>query len=115
MIDDLAEAELFQARIRKRIFTSIQTGVDLRVAIVGGGGTGVELSAELKRAFELLSIYGEPSLRAKLKLALVESVARLLPAFPEHISLAAAQTLSALGVDLHSAQGLSEPMSRALA
>ncbi len=70
------------------------------MAIVGGGATGVELAAELKHAIDLLARYGSPDLPRRLRLSLIESGPRLLPAFPEKVSAAAARTLAGLGVEV---------------
>lgn len=99
-IDDLTEAEAFHDRLRRHVFAALQPGRDLDVAIVGGGATGVELAAELKRAIDLISGYGSPALRQKLRLTLIESGPRVLPAFPDHVAKAATQTLVQLGVDV---------------
>ncbi|MDP4025507.1 FAD-dependent oxidoreductase [Methylobacterium sp. NEAU 140] len=99
-IDDLSEAERFHREVRRRLLAMLDGQRYLEIAIVGGGATGVELAAELKHAIDLLSAYGAPDLPGRLRLALIESGARLLPAFPEHVSRAAAATLSGLGVEI---------------
>jgi NADH:ubiquinone reductase (H+-translocating) len=48
-IDSQAQAEFFNEALRIRIFQSVVTDSPLRVSIVGGGATGVELAAELSR------------------------------------------------------------------
>lgn len=69
------------------------------ILIVGGGATGVELSAELVSAAETVKQYGfseiDPS---KIDISLLEAGPRLLPALPERISYAAARELSEIGV-----------------
>ena len=96
-VDDLVEAEDFRTRLRQAMFTA-GTGGNLDVAIVGGGATGVELAAELKRAIDLVSGYGPPEMAHKLRLTLIEAGPRLLPAFPAHIAEAAGHTLGQLGI-----------------
>ncbi|MCJ2133501.1 NAD(P)/FAD-dependent oxidoreductase [Methylobacterium sp. J-026] len=97
-IDDLTEAEQFHTQLRRHLLARLDRGGMLGIAIVGGGATGVELAAELKHAINLLSAYGSPDLPERLRLTLIESGPRLLPAFPEAVSRAAARTLSDLGV-----------------
>ncbi|MBE7203235.1 MAG: FAD-dependent oxidoreductase, partial [Parafilimonas terrae] len=97
-IDDLTEAEHFHDQLRCHLLARLDRGGMLEVAIVGGGATGVELAAELKHAINLFSAYGSPDLPGRLRLTLIESGPRLLPAFPEKVSRAAARTLSDLAV-----------------
>lgn len=81
----------------------------VKIAIVGAGATGVELSAELYNAVEELAAYGYKNLtRDSLKVSLVEAGPRILPALPERISGAAHQELSNLGVDVRTATFVSE-------
>jgi NADH dehydrogenase len=70
-----------------------------RVAIVGGGATGVELAAELYSAADALGFYGlEVFDRKRLQVTLIEAGPRILPALPEKLSAAAHAELEALGV-----------------
>ncbi len=99
-IDDLTEAEGFHASLRRHLLRALRDRDGLSVAIVGGGATGVELAAEVKHAIDLTARYGSPDLPTRLRLTLIESGPRLLPAFPEKVSAAAARTLSDLGVEV---------------
>ncbi|GJE12400.1 MULTISPECIES: NAD(P)/FAD-dependent oxidoreductase [Methylobacterium] len=99
-IDDLTEAEHFHCQLRCHLLARLDHGGVLEIAIVGGGATGVELAAELKHAINLLSAYGSPDLPQRLRLTLIESGPRLLPAFPERVSRAAGRTLSDLAVEV---------------
>jgi NADH dehydrogenase len=73
----------------------------VRVAIVGGGATGVELAAELYNAAAELKHYGlEVFDESRLKVSLLEAGPRILPALPEDLSEAATEELRALGVDV---------------
>lgn len=73
----------------------------LHIAIVGGGATGVELSAELYHVTELIKSYGMPNITAsQLKISLIEAGPRILPALPDRIALAARQALVKLGVEV---------------
>jgi NADH dehydrogenase len=70
----------------------------VRVAVVGGGATGVELCAELYNAAAGLRHYGlEVFDESRLKVALIEGGARLLPALPEKLARAVQEELEALG------------------
>ncbi len=73
----------------------------VNIAIVGGGATGVELSAELHNAVQQLHSYGFKALDSKaLNVTLVEAGERILPALPPRISAAAHQELTKLGVSV---------------
>ncbi|WP_224552371.1 NAD(P)/FAD-dependent oxidoreductase [Pectobacterium versatile] len=71
----------------------------VNIAIVGGGATGVELSAELHNAVKQLHSYGFDGLdNQTLNVTLVEAGERILPALPPRISAAAHQELNNIGV-----------------
>jgi len=73
----------------------------VRIAIVGGGATGVELSAELHHAVHEIHNYGFPNVTNEhLNVTLVEAGPRLLPALPERISASAHAELLKIGVDV---------------
>ncbi|MGL4751358.1 MAG: NAD(P)/FAD-dependent oxidoreductase [Aeromonadaceae bacterium] len=87
----------------------------VKIAIVGAGATGVELSAELYNAVEELAAYGYRNLsRNSLKVTIVEAGPRILPALPERISAAAHHELTQLGVDVRTATFVSEATSDGL-
>ncbi|MEC5319757.1 NAD(P)/FAD-dependent oxidoreductase [Brenneria populi subsp. brevivirga] len=81
-------------------FSANTEGKDrVNIAIVGGGATGVELSAELYNAVKQLHSYGFDALdNDTLNVTLVEAGERILPALPERISAAAHQELTNIGV-----------------
>ena len=71
----------------------------LKLAIVGGGATGVELSAELCHVAELMKIYDLDNAQGKSpELTLIEAGPRILPALPEKIALSAQSELEKLGI-----------------
>lgn len=71
----------------------------VNIAIVGGGATGVELSAELHNAVKQLHSYGYKGLTNEaLNVTLVEAGERILPALPPRISGAAHNELTKMGV-----------------
>lgn len=73
----------------------------VRIAIVGGGATGVELSAELHHAVHEIHNYGFSAVTNEhLNVTLVEAGPRLLPALPERISASAHSELAKIGVDV---------------
>lgn len=58
----------------------------MRLAIVGGGATGVELSAELMEAHDELLQSRSPELRFALEIVIVEAAPRILAGLPERVS-----------------------------
>ncbi|WP_139558263.1 NAD(P)/FAD-dependent oxidoreductase [Methylotetracoccus oryzae] len=105
-LDSTDQAEQFQTRLLEAYTRAhVQGGVkqpgQLDVAIVGGGATGIELSAQLHQATRLLSAYGldkvEPS---DIRIHLIEASPRLLPGLPDRLAAATEQQLRKLGVDL---------------
>lgn len=97
-IDSQKQAEAFNGVLRSRILRAVVRDEKLRVAIVGGGATGVELAAELSRVLEIAQGYGDPTLRSRLSLTLLESGSRLLAAFPPAISASTQQQLGEIGI-----------------
>ncbi|WP_101760544.1 NAD(P)/FAD-dependent oxidoreductase [Oceanicoccus sp. KOV_DT_Chl] len=73
----------------------------LHIAIVGGGATGVELSAELLKAREWFATYGLNKLQSHhLTISLIEAGPRLLPALRPEISESVLTELNKRGVDI---------------
>jgi NADH:ubiquinone reductase (H+-translocating) len=77
-------------------------GPRIQVAIVGGGATGVELSAELRNTAHVLSAYGLHKLdpRHDIGIVLIEAGPRILPALQERVSTATTELLTKLGVQV---------------
>ena len=114
-LDDRAAADRFRARLLDhclRVSRAMSTdGGDafVRIAIVGGGATGVELAAELYNAAAGLAYYGlEVFDGSRLKVTLVEVGPRILPALPERLADAARGELEALGVRVLTGTRVSE-------
>ncbi|MEY3269233.1 MAG: dehydrogenase [Pseudomonadota bacterium] len=105
-LDTRADADRFRRRLLNqclRVSRSMtqNSGADAyaRVAIVGGGATGVELAAELYSAATALGFYGlEVFDEKRLQVTLIEAGPRILPALPEKLAAAATAELEALGV-----------------
>lgn len=73
------------------------------VTIIGGGATGVELSAELHMTTKILSSYGLSNFHPEkdLKIVIVDAAPRLLQALPERLSRAVALELRKLDIEIH--------------
>ncbi len=99
VLEQTEDAERFHTRLLTAFTRASFTEAGaLNIAIVGGGATGVELSAELLEAHsELLQSLG-PSQRFRLGLTLVEAADRILGGLPEKISDQATLTLERRGV-----------------
>jgi NADH dehydrogenase len=107
-LESQADAERFHARmvnacIRAHAQTTPLRPEQLKVAIIGAGATGVELSAELHRTTREVVAYGLDRVDAKkdIKVSLIEAADRVLPALPERLSKATEDLLRKLGVEVH--------------
>lgn len=99
-IDDLNQAEEFNRRFYEALLRAAEYDEPLRIAIVGGGATGVELAAEISQLLHVIGSYGIESL-PRLELTLIESGPRILAAFPEDVAAAADRQLRELGIRIH--------------
>ncbi|KAB7646216.1 NAD(P)/FAD-dependent oxidoreductase [Polymorphobacter fuscus] len=105
-LDTRADADRFRRRLLNQCLrVSRQMTADpdaesyARVAIVGGGATGVELAAELYSAATALGFYGlEVFDEKRLQVTLIEAGPRILPALPDKLAASATAELEALGV-----------------
>lgn len=115
-LDDRSAADRFRQSLldhclRVSRTLSAHPGADayVRVAIVGGGATGVELAAELFNAAAALGYYGlEVFDESRLRVTLLEAGKRILPALPEKLAAAAQKELEALGVRVLAATPVAE-------
>lgn len=86
-------------RVSRSMISREADDARVRIAIVGGGATGVELAAELFNAAAALRHYGlEIFDETRLEVTLIEAGERILPALPEGLAQAAKSELEALGV-----------------
>jgi len=104
-LEDRPQADRFRQKLLNaclRTNHAHQTGNDdvrVRVSIVGGGATGVELAAELYNAARALRAYGlEVFDETKLEVSLIEAGPRILPALDEALAATAKHELEKLGV-----------------
>jgi NADH:ubiquinone reductase (H+-translocating) len=103
-LDTRAEAE----SLHRDLLVGVLAGVagvadvpadgDMDVAIVGGGATGVELAAELRRMGEELSRYGVPIRPDALRITLIEAAPRILSTLPEGLAGSVRKALEGLGI-----------------
>lgn len=101
MLDSKEQAQRFQQKLLNLFLkkSSANENASIRLAIVGAGATGVELSAELNHVVDVVSVYdGKPTSAQTLEVDLIEAGPRILPALPERISDSAKDELEKLGV-----------------
>ena len=101
MLDSKWQAQRFQQKLLNLFLKKSSVSEDnaIRLAIVGAGATGVELSAELNHVVDVVSVYDDkPASPQKLQIDLIEAGPRILPALPERISESATNELEKLGV-----------------
>ncbi len=108
MLDTPEAAERFHQRIinsclRAQAVGARQASNQFTVAIIGGGATGVELSAELHMMNRIMATYGLSSALPgqDLKIAIVDAAPRLLQMLPERLSASVTQELRGLNIDVH--------------
>jgi len=105
-LDSRAQADRFRnklldhcLRVSRTLQNDPHADASVKVDIVGGGATGVELAAELYNAAAALRHYGlEVFDESRLNVTLIEAGPRILPALPEKLAEAAHKELEVLGV-----------------
>jgi NADH dehydrogenase len=105
-LDSRLQADRFRSklldhclRVSRSMSETPQADAHVRIAVVGGGATGVELAAELYNAAAALKHYGlEVFDESRLDVTLIEAGPRILPALPDDLARAAQDELEALGV-----------------
>ncbi|HSS12281.1 MAG TPA: FAD-dependent oxidoreductase, partial [Rhizomicrobium sp.] len=105
-LDSRLEADRFRSkqlnhclRVSRTLQNDPTADADVKVDIVGGGATGVELAAELYNAAAELRHYGlEVFDESRMKVTLIEAGPRILPQLPEKLAEAAHKELEVLGV-----------------
>lgn len=106
-LESLADAKRFHLRminacLRAQTQVSPLAPHQLKVAIIGAGATGVELSAELHRTTREVISFGMDRVDPDkdIKVILIEAAPRILPALSTRISGAAEKLLGDLGVNV---------------
>ena len=108
MLDNPEAAERFHRRLinsclRAQAQEKVVGEGRFTVTIIGGGATGVELSAELHMTTKILSGYGLRNVDPEkdLKIVIVDASPRLLQALPKRLSSAVALELRKLDIEIH--------------
>lgn len=109
MLDTPVAAERFHQRLINSCLRAQTTAKGagqgrFTVTIIGGGATGVELSAELHMTARILTSYGLANFHPErdLKIAIVDAAPRILQVLPERLSAAVALQLRKLDIEIHS-------------
>ncbi len=115
MLDSPEAAERFHTRLINsciRAQARPQTpGQDrFTVTIIGGGATGVELSAELHMTAKIITSYGLANFDPEkdLKIVVVDAGPRILQALPERLSAAVSHELKELAIEVHTNERVTE-------
>ncbi len=101
LLEDVADAEAFHRRLTTALLAaSVSQERVLRIAIVGAGATGVELSTELLEGHgELVAgLSGDQTFQ--MKVTIVEAASRILGGLPEKVAAKAARALTERGIGL---------------
>ena len=105
-LDNTEQAEAFHKKLLEAYLHAHAVGGpkepgELDVAIVGGGATGIELSAQLYQATRLLNAYGLDNVKpSDVSIHLIEASPSLLPGLPERLATATLQQLESLGIEV---------------
>jgi NADH dehydrogenase len=109
-LDTLEQAEHFRRRMIAACMRADLKSAQVHIVIIGGGATGVELSAELRNTAEVLAAYGMHHLnpRRDIRITVVEAAPRLLAALPERVSEKTEELLHKLDIDVLTDEKVSE-------
>ncbi|MGB5446557.1 MAG: NAD(P)/FAD-dependent oxidoreductase [Psychromonas sp.] len=115
-LDSPQQAKKFHHRmLNKYLQLAVHQTKQVRIAIVGAGATGVELSAELFNSLEQVTSYGFDDIKTTdLKVSLVEAGDKILPALPDRISGPAHKELLKLGVAVRTQTMVTEATAKGL-
>ena len=115
MLDSTEAAERFHQRLINACLRAQAKGKAagqerFTLTIIGGGATGVELSAELHMTTKILSSYGLSHFDPEkdLKIVIVDAGPRLLQALPERLSAAVSRELGELDIEIHTGEKVVE-------
>lgn len=100
-LDDLQSAQAFHAKLLNLAEMKERVGdpEPMRIAIVGGGATGVELAAELAETSKKLAFYGhEQIVKTPIEISILNAAPALLPGLPDRVASAAHSILEGRGV-----------------
>jgi NADH dehydrogenase len=93
-----------------------QSRPQVDIAIIGGGATGVELSAELRSTAQTLRAYGLHQLDPirDIRITIIEAGPRILAALPERVATETAKLLRKLNIEILTSEKVTEVQERAV-
>lgn len=112
LVDDLKSALALNDALRAEIVERAFSNQDIRIAIVGGGATGVELAAEIRKLIAIGSSYGIDHLEALLHVTLIEANQRILKAFDQVSARRVEDKLRSIGVRIECERRVAEVDAR---
>lgn len=114
-LDSRPQADRFQKKLLQMYLQAHAMPEDapvkpeLNIAIVGAGATGVELAAELHHASHEFLEYGLDDIHPHhVNISIIEAAPRVLPALPEKASRSVHESLTRLGIKIHTGQMVTE-------
>lgn len=125
-VDTVAQAEHFRRRLIgacMRAQNNPEESSDkgrrspaVNIVIIGGGATGVELSAELRNTTQVLGAYGLHHLDPykDIRITIVEAGQRILSPLPECIAQETTQLLNRLNIEILTGEKVTQVQPRAL-
>jgi NADH dehydrogenase len=123
-VDTVSQAEHFRHRLiaacmRSQNHLGEFSGPEQRqvnIVIIGGGATGVELSAELRNTAQVLGAYGLHHLdpRHDIRITLIETGSRILGPLPERVAAETAKLLNGLDIDIMTGERVTQVQPRAV-
>lgn len=108
LVDDLKSAMALNDALRAEILERAFSNEEIRIAIVGGGATGVELAAEIRKLLAIGSTYGIEHLESLLNVTLIEANERILKAFDPVSAQRVGESLKSLGVRIECERRVAE-------
>lgn len=122
-VDTVTQAEQFRRRLISACMRAAH-GLDdeeegkhqVDIVIIGGGATGVELSAELRNTAQVLGAYGLHRLdpRRDVRITLIEAGKRILPPLPDRIAQDTTALLASLDIAVLTGERVTQVQKRAV-
>lgn len=114
-LDNYASCQRFHLQFLKSLVQLQEQQKEFKVAIVGGGATGVELAAELHFACEQALRYKrQTETKLEVQISVIETAPRILAALPEKISTATRQELQRRGIKVYESEQVIEVTPEAI-
>ena len=114
-LDTVHEAERFHQKLLAacmRAETRAGEGnpVQVNIAIIGAGATGVELAAELRTTSRVMAAYGLHRMDPKrdVRITVIEGAERILPGLSPRISASVTTLLGRMGIDVRVSERVTE-------